>query len=113
VNGIFRLATRDCQIGDLQVKAGDQVNAVLGSANLDPEEFKDPLTVDFTRQPNRHVAFGKGVHRCLGSHLARLLRVAIKEWHARVPDYWMKPGVELVYAVPTRTVDNLTLEWRV
>ena len=113
VNGIFRIATRDMQIGDVHIKAGDQVNAVLGSANLDPDEFPDPLTVDITRQPNRHVAFGKGVHRCMGSHFARrVLRVAIREWHARIPDYWLEPGVELEYALPTRTVENLTLQWR-
>jgi cytochrome P450 len=114
VNGLFRIATRDCQVGDISIKAGDSVNAVLGSANLDPSEFPDPLTVDFTRHPNRHVAFGKGVHRCLGSHLARrVLRIAIREWHARIPDYWLQPDLHLEYALPTRTVDNLVLQWPV
>jgi cytochrome P450 len=90
------------------------VNATLGAANLDPVEFPDPFTVDFRRRPNRHLAFGKGMHRCLGSHLARRqLRVALAEWHARIPEYELVPGQTLVYGSPTRMVEHLELQWAV
>ena len=58
----------------------------VGAANTDEQLFPDGYTVDLLRDPNPHVAFGGGVHRCLGSHLARLeLRVAMREWHRRIP----------------------------
>jgi cytochrome P450 len=52
------------------------------------------------------------VHRCLGSHLARReLRVVLREWHRRIPDYALKPGVELEYPPGLRLVENLELVW--
>jgi cytochrome P450 len=86
--------------------------ASLGAANVDPAEFDDPMTVRFDRSVNRHVGFGAGVHRCLGSHLARReLRVALREWHKRIPDYSLKPGIDLHYARGLRSVENLELVW--
>jgi cytochrome P450 len=86
--------------------------ASLGAANVDPAEFDDPMTVRFDRAINRHVGFGAGVHRCLGSHLARReLRVTLREWHKRIPDYSLKPGSELHYARGLRSVENLELVW--
>ena len=77
-----------------------------GAANLDPATFGDPFEVRFDRDDNRHIAFGGGVHRCLGSHLARLeLRVALREWHKRIPDYEIEPGEELVYTTGIRSID--------
>ena len=50
--------------------------------------FENPATIDIRRSPNRHLAFGAGPHRCVGSHLARLeLAIALEEWHRRIPDY--------------------------
>ena len=58
------------------------------------------------------VGVGGGVHRCLGSHLARRdLRVTLREWHKRIPDYSLKPGSELHYARGLRSVENLELVW--
>jgi cytochrome P450 len=112
VNGLFRRATVDSELLGCPVRKGDAVNASLGAANLDPHEFPNPMVVDFARRPNRHLAFGKGMHRCLGSHLARRqLRVAIQEWHARVPEYELVPGQELRYGSPTRMVHSLRLRW--
>jgi len=114
VNGIFRRAAIDGDLLGCPVRRGDAVNATLGAANLDPVEFDDPFRVDFRRRPNRHLAFGKGMHRCLGSHLARRqLRVALAEWHARIPEYEIVPGQTLVYGSPTRMVEHLELQWAV
>ena len=84
----------------------------VGAANVDPAEYADPMDVRFDRDVNRHLAFGGGVHRCLGSHLARReLRVTLREWHRRIPEYSIKPGVELQYAAGLRLVENLELVW--
>jgi cytochrome P450 len=58
------------------------------SANRDPEAFPDPDKVILDRAENRHMAFGVGIHRCLGSNLARMeLRVALEEWLRRMPRF--------------------------
>jgi cytochrome P450 len=58
------------------------------SAHRDPEAFNDPDVVKLDRQNNRHAAFGLGIHRCLGSNLARMeLRVALEEWMATYPEF--------------------------
>jgi cytochrome P450 len=68
------------------------------SANLDPEVFEQPADVDLARIDNRHIAFAAGIHRCLGSHLARAeLRASIDQFHRRIPDYRVTEGDEVVY----------------
>ena len=88
-----RMATADTEVNGVPVKAGDFVTQCWTTANLDPEVFPDPLTVDFDRSGNRHIAFASGWHRCLGSHLARLeLRTAVDQLHRRIPSYTITPG---------------------
>ncbi len=71
---------------------------------------RSPTNVDFQRPANRHLAFGGGVHRCLGSHLARLeLRVALEQLHERIPDYSIKPGEAPQYTMGIRAVEHLPL----
>ncbi len=83
-----RIVTRDTEIGGCPVTAGDWVLLPFPAANRDPEEFDDPERFVVDRERNRHAAFGLGIHRCLGSNLARLeLRVAVEEWLRRVPDF--------------------------
>ena len=68
--------------------AGDKVLMSFPAANRDPAHFDDPDTFVIDRQHNRHVAFGKGIHRCLGSNLARMeLKVALEEWLAAIPTF--------------------------
>jgi cytochrome P450 len=86
--------------------------ANLGAANLDPAQFEAPMEVRFDREANRHLAFGGGVHRCLGSHLARReLRIALQEWHRRIPDYTLAPDYEVTDLPPLRYVPDLQLTW--
>lgn len=110
VSGVARVAVQDTEIDGHAINAGELVAVLLGSANTDESEFPDGHDVDFRRDPNRHLAFGGGVHRCLGSHLARLeLRVAMREWHKRIPEYRVKEGVDLVYTPFMRSVEYLPL----
>ena len=110
VMAVTRIATHDTDVGDCPVQAGEHVLALIGAANVDGEEFADADCVQWDREVNRHLAFGGGVHRCLGSHLARLeLRVALREWHRRIPDYRLKPGAELDYTPGIRSVDSFPM----
>ncbi|HEY6427682.1 MAG TPA: cytochrome P450 [Acidimicrobiales bacterium] len=112
VAGTARLATGDSVVSGCPVAAGSVVFVCIGAANVDPAEFDDSMDVRFDREVNRHLAFGGGVHRCLGSHLARReLRVVLREWHRRIPDYRLKPGIKLEYPPGLRLVQNLELVW--
>jgi cytochrome P450 len=83
---------------------------LLGAANVDESEFPDGGELVWDREVNRHLAFGGGIHRCLGSHLARLeLRVALREWHRRIPEYRIKPGEELNFTAGIRTLDRFPM----
>jgi cytochrome P450 len=112
VQGVVRVTTEDSEIGGCPVGKGRVVNVMLGSANTDERSWDDVDSVDFEREGNRHIAFGGGAHRCLGSHLARMeLRVALEEWHAAIPDYRVRDGVVLRYSQGLRAVENLELVW--
>ncbi|MGZ5379676.1 MAG: cytochrome P450 [Mycobacterium sp.] len=107
-----RLATEDITLpSGYQVKAGDYLQLLWAAANLDESNHPDPMEVKFDRTPNRHIAFASGIHRCLGSHLARLeLRCALEEFHRRVADYRITPGESPVYPGGTvRSVAPLPL----
>jgi cytochrome P450 len=110
VMGVVRTAQADSEIGGCPVAKGDTVIALLGSANTDEADMDDADVVRFDRTVNRHLAFGGGVHRCLGSHLARLeLRVALAEWHRRIPDYSIADGVQLEYTGGIRSIENFPM----
>ena len=83
-----RLARNDTDIGGCPVSKGERVLLSFPAANRDPEVFEDPEEVIIDRAVNRHVAFGVGIHRCLGSNLARMeMQVAIEEFLAMVPEF--------------------------
>lgn len=91
---------------------GDPVMLVIGAANADETAFDRPDEVDFTRDPNPHLAFGGGHHLCIGAHLARLeLRVALEELHRRIPDYRIADGAEIHFSPGIRQADRLPLVW--
>ena len=88
-----RRATKDTTLGGVTIAEGDQVILMLCGANRDAEEFDSPAELDIQRHPNRHLSFGGGPHRCIGSHLARIeLKLALEELHRRIPDYRLVDG---------------------
>jgi pimeloyl-[acyl-carrier protein] synthase len=68
---VFRITTQPCELGGKQFDEGEQVCAVIGSANRDEHQFAMADTFDITRAPNKHLGFGHGIHICLGAALAR------------------------------------------
>ena len=72
VQRVSRLAYEDVIVGDRTIRAGSLVLGLLGAANRDPDQFPEPDRLDLGRRDNRHLAFGWGVHFCLGAPLARL-----------------------------------------
>jgi cytochrome P450 len=112
VPGVVRVATRDIELAGCPISAGATVSVLLGSANTDESVWEEADTVDFHRPVNKHIAFGGGVHRCLGSHLARMeLRVAMEEWTRAVPEYRVAPGHTLEYTPSLRQIEPLPLVW--
>lgn len=80
-----RVVQEPVQVGQAEMSPGDWVLLPFPSANRDPEAFEDAETFVIDRQKNRHAAFGLGIHRCVGSNLARMeLRVALQEWVAAI-----------------------------
>ena len=72
VKSIQRLASEDVEMRGKQIKKDDRIRWFISSANRDPNKFENPNTMDITRWPNPHVAFGSGVHHCLGATIARV-----------------------------------------
>jgi cytochrome P450 len=109
VASIGRVATGDAQVEGVEgidLAAGEQVLLVWGAANRDADQFADPESFVADRSPNRHLAFGVGVHRCLGAHLARLqFRVVVAAVLRRFPDY--------VIADPAEVADPADVGWLV
>ncbi|MCD9591905.1 C9 hydroxylase cytochrome P450 [Streptomyces sp. 8ZJF_21] len=85
--GIPRICVEDVELHGQTIKAGDNVIPLYSSANRDPGVFDEPDTFDITRKPEQHLAFGHGIHKCPGQHLARLLiKVAVLRLFERFPD---------------------------
>lgn len=85
-----RTATADTQIGGVEIKQGQKIAALIGSANRDETVFTSAELMDITRDPNPHIGFGAGIHFCLGAPLARL------EMSVSLPALWEKyPGMEI------------------
>ncbi|ADP83487.1 cytochrome P450 [Pseudofrankia inefficax] len=111
---VARTATRDVELGGRQIAKGDKVLMYWASANHDTAEFPGGEQFDATRSPNRHVAFGAGPHRCLGSAVARLnLRVALEELTRRLDDVRLADGASVhFHNTLTRAPHSLPLTFR-
>ncbi|WP_374526927.1 cytochrome P450 [Novosphingobium sp.] len=111
---LAREVKADVEFGGVAMKAGEMVMVPTQMDGLDEHKFADPLTVDFDRvKPGANSTFGGGVHRCVGSVLARTeLRIFLEEWLKRIPDFEVKPGSEpKVSARSVATITTLELVW--
>jgi cytochrome P450 len=95
-----RLVRKDIELGGVRLKKGDKIMPMLAAANLDPQANEAPEQLDLQRRPNRHLAFGTGIHFCLGHQLARIegasaLKALFRRW----------PKLELA-------VDQSQIKWR-
>ncbi|ODQ91149.1 cytochrome [Mycolicibacterium flavescens] len=107
-----RKATQDMDFHGCPVKAGDMASFPLAAAGRDEQMFDDARRVDLDRGVTRHISFGAGPHRCLGSHLARQeMAVMLEEWHRRIPEYRVtEEPVE--HAGQVFGLDSLQLRWK-
>jgi cytochrome P450 len=84
---LTRWVRQDTELGGQRLRRGEQIMALLASANHDGEQFPNPEVFDISREPNRHAAFGTGIHSCLGATLARLEgQIAFATLLSRLPD---------------------------
>ncbi|HET9728795.1 MAG TPA: cytochrome P450 [Acidimicrobiia bacterium] len=105
-----RIVAQDTVIGGVEMKKGDSATLLIGAANADDAEFGDACVARFDREANRHLAFGGGPHRCLGSHLARLeLCVALEEFHKRIPEYRLADDTQIRFSPGIRQAQKLPL----
>ena len=83
-----RITTTQTVVGGVTLPPDSRITLCIGAANRDPAQFPDPDRLDISREPNKHIAFGFGIHTCAGMNLARLeARVALTKFLARFPDY--------------------------
>jgi cytochrome P450 len=114
VKSIQRLASQDIEMRGKVMEKNDRIRWFISSANRDPNVFADPDKFDITRQPNPHVAFGNGVHHCLGATLARVEgQEVFKALAERFPDLEVAT-TELEYqpSVTFRSLKSLPVTWQ-
>ena len=114
----LRFVRRDAEFGGVQLKRGDKITTLLAAANLDPAANELPEQLDLTRRPNRHIAFGTGIHFCLGHQLARLEgKCALEGLYERWPKLalavepdkirWRsRPGFRAIASLPVTATPN-------
>jgi cytochrome P450 len=108
VSCMARTATRDVELGGVQIRAGERVQIQYDAANRDERRFARPEELVLDEPRPGHLSFGSGVHRCMGSHLARLqIEVAFDELFSRIRDIRLVPGADLVWVAG---VDNCLRE---
>ena len=108
-----RFVTSDVEFAGCPMHAGDRVVLPTAASGRDPKQLDHADRFIIDRPQNRHLSFGAGPHRCLGSHLARVeLVVAIEEWHKRIPDYRIEAGAKITQHVAgVAGLDTLPLVW--
>jgi cytochrome P450 len=114
VKSIQRIASQDIEVRDKVMSKEDRIRWFISSANRDPNVFADPDKFDITRQPNPHVAFGNGVHHCLGATLARVEgQEVFKALAERFPGLQLE-SEELDYqpSITFRSLKSLPVTWQ-
>jgi len=95
--GLVRTATEDLEVGGQCIRAGKPIVASLAAANRDPQQFPEPDVLDLSRQYSPHLAFGHGVHQCLGQQLARVeMKVAFMALLERFPSLRLAVPLEQI-----------------
>ena len=106
-----RWVVAETEVGGKTIRPGERVHLVLSSANRDPERFADPDTLDLTRSPNPHVAFGKGIHACIGAQLARMeTRIAVARIVERMPRLALVEEPVWKDVLASRSMERLVVE---
>ncbi len=96
VQSMFRNTRQDVDISGIRIPKNNMISVWIGSANRDANQFSSPDTFDIERTPNRHLAFGNGIHYCLGAPLARLeAKIALGALLERIPAFELEPGANL------------------
>jgi cytochrome P450/nitrite reductase/ring-hydroxylating ferredoxin subunit len=117
VQGLFRTATRDCEIGGVRIPQGAHLELLYASGNRDRARFHDAEAFDITRRDSsNHMAFGFGIHFCIGAPLARCeARIALGVILDRLPNLRLAPGQELEHHPHffLRGLKHLKIEWDV
>jgi pentalenic acid synthase len=110
-----RVATADMEIGSVRIRAGDRLTVLAASANRDARAFQNPDDFDIHRPANHHVAFGHGVHQCIGRNLARAeLQIAVGTLLARMPSLRLAVGFEelsFAYDAPFFGLHAMPVAW--
>ena len=107
MKGTMRAAAEDMQVGGVSVKKGDRVMLLMASANRDSAQFVDPDRLDIARNPNPHLAFGHGIHFCLGAPLARLeVEIGLTEMAKRYPKLGLASPVKYQPRILSRAIDS-------
>jgi cytochrome P450 len=114
VKSIQRIASQDVEMRDKVLGRDDRIRWFISSANRDPNKFENPDKFDIARQPNPHVAFGSGVHHCLGATLARVEgQEVFKALAERFPDLRVEPGaLEYQPSITFRSLKALPVAWQ-
>lgn len=107
-----RFALEDVEVGGVRLKQGDRIGLLLGAANRDPEAFSDPDRLDFSRNPNPHVAFGAGIHFCVGAPLARReMRIGLNALFRRLPGLALRERPRWRDAYHFHGLEALKVRW--
>lgn len=112
VQNTARTTQTEVTIHDVTIPAGARVALLMGAANRDPRRWDDPNTLDVTREPKRNLAFGEGIHHCLGAPLARLEgRIALKAFLDRIPEYAVEYPLERLANQNLRLYTHLNISF--
>ena len=112
IQALARTATRDVPAHDGVIPAGARVALLWASANRDERRWADPDRLDITREPQRHVSFGDGIHHCLGAPLARLeARIVFEELFRRIPEYAVSGPIVRIKTPTDRALESLPVEF--
>lgn len=113
IHAMYRTANEDVELGGARIRKGDRVQIAYISANHDEQHFEEPQRFDI-RRTTPHLAFGQGIHYCIGAPLARLEgRIALEVLTRRLPDLHLVPDQKLSYfpSATARRLESLELTW--